>query len=120
MKTTVEVRSLFGDKRVVVKVDDKQIEVFNYISDAQVKEIARDFHADEVVFVDNSVAIKLSQAEAITIKASIKTVIKLHEDIKQSLLNFRRWCTWSDEQVQEYNYATDEIVKLNSILNKLG
>lgn len=120
MKTIIEVRRLLGEKKIVIKEDDKPIEVLSYISEAQVKEIARDFHAEKVVFVDNSVTINLSQDEAATIKASIKTVVKLHEDIKQSLLNFRRWSIWSDEQVREYNYITDEIIKLNSVLNKLG
>ena len=41
----VEIRERFGEKKVVVTENGKVVVVLNYISDAQVKEVCRDFHS---------------------------------------------------------------------------
>ena len=116
----VEIIARFGEKKVVVKQNGKIVEVLNYISDAQVKEVCRDFHAEFIGVNDGSISVKLSIDEQATVKASLLTTKRMFQDVKDRLVKIRSYRIWSDSEVNEYNYATEEIVKIQSVLNKIG
>lgn len=116
----VEIRERFGEKNVVVtQQNGKIIEVLNYISDAQVKEVCRDFHAEFIGVNDGSISVKLSIDEQATVKASLLTTKRMFQNVKDNLVKIRGSRIWSDSEVHEYNYATEEIVRINSIIQKL-
>ena len=115
----VEIRERFGEKKVVVTQNGKIVEVLNYISDAQVKEVCRDFHAEFIGVNDGSISVKLSTDELVTVKASLMTTKRMFQDVKDNLVKIRSYRIWSDSEVTNYNYATEEIVRINSIINKL-
>ena len=116
----VEIRERFGEKKVVVTQNGKVVEVLNYISDAQVKEVCRDFHAELIGVNDGSISVKLSIDELATVKASLMTTKRMFQNVKDNLVKIRGCRIWSDSEVHEYNYATEEIVKIQSVLNKIG
>ena len=115
----VEIRERFGEKKVVVTQNGKIVEALIYISDAQVKEVCRDFHAEFIGVIDGSISVKLSIDEQSTIKASLMTTKRMFQNVKDNLVKIRSCRIWSDSEVNEYNYATEEIVRINSIINKL-
>lgn len=115
----VEIRERFGEKKVVVTQNGKVVEVLNYISDAQVKEVCRDFHAEFIGVNDGSISVKLSIDELATVKASLMTTKRMFQNVKDNLVKIRGCRIWSDSEVHEYNYATEEIVRINAIINKL-
>lgn len=116
----VEIREQFGEKKVVVKENGKVVVVLNYISDAQVKEVCRDFHAEFIGVNDGSIDVKLNIDELATVKASLMTTKRTFQIVKDNLVKIRSCRIWSDSEVNEYNYATEEIVKIQSVLNKIG
>ena len=115
----VEIRERFGEKKIVVTQNGKIVEVLNYISDAQIKEVCRDFHAEFIGVNDGSISVKISIDEQATVKASLMTTKRMFQNVKYNLVKIRSCRIWSDREVNEYNYATEEIVRINSIINKL-
>lgn len=115
----VEIRERFGEKKVVVTENGKVVLVLNYINDAQVKEVCRDFHAEFIGVNDGSISVKLSVDEQVTVKASLMTTKRMFQNVKDNLVKIRSCRIWSDSEVNEYNNATEEIVRLNSIISKL-
>lgn len=115
----VEIRERLREKKVVVTENGKVVVVLNYISDAQVKEVCRDFHAEFIGVNDSSISVKLSIDEQATVKASLMTTKRMFQSVKDNLVKIRSYRIWSDSEVNEYNYATEEIVRINSILQKL-
>ncbi len=115
----VEIREQSGKKKVVVIENGKVVFVLNYISDAQVKEVCRDFHAEFTGVNDGSISVKLSIDELAAVKASLMTTKRMFQNVKDNLVKIRSYRIWSDSEVYEYNYATEEIVRINSIINKL-
>ena len=47
------------------------------------------------------------------------TTKRMFQDVKDNLVKIRSCRIWSDSEVNEYNYATEEIVRINSIIQKL-
>ena len=115
----VEIRERFGEKKVVVTENGKVVLVLNYISDAQVKEVCRDFHAEFIGVNNGSISVKLSVDEQATVKASLMTTKRMFQNVKDNLVKIRSCRIWSEGEVNEYNYATEEIVRLNSIISRL-
>ena len=115
----VEIRERFGEKKVIVTENGQVVVVLNYISDAQVKEVCRDFHAEFTGVNDGSISVKLSVDELSTVEASLMTTKRMFQNVKDNLVKIRSYRIWSDSEVNEYNYATEEIVRINSIINKL-
>ena len=115
----VEIRERFGEKKVVVTENGQVVVVLNYISDAQVKEVCRDFHAEFTGVNDGSISVKLSVDELQTVEASLMTTKRMFQNVKDNLVKIRSYRILSDSEVNEYNYATEEIVRINSIINKL-
>lgn len=115
----VEIRERLGEKKVVVTENGKVVVVLNYISDAQVKEVCRDFHAEFTGVNDGSISVQFSVDEQVTVKASLMTTKRMFQNVKDNLVKIRSCRIWSDSEVNQYNYATEEIVRINSIINKL-
>ena len=67
---------------------------------------------------DGSISVKLSVDELATVKASLMTTKRMFQNVKDNLVKIRSYRIWSDSEVNEYNYATEEIEKIQLLYNK--